>query len=379
MVTMNDALRTVRKVSPAERAMPDSSDTKPVRESEQFDWGALARYARAKLAVVLGGQFDLAAPMTVEQFPGGHSNLTYLLRFGDQEFVMRRPPLGPVPPRAHDMAREFRILEAVHPVFPLAPQPFVLCEDANVIGSIFYLMERRHGQVVRSYEPPELADRPEARRRLSKAIVDALADLHAVDIEAHGLVALGKPVGFVDRQVRGWTERWKRSQTSDLPEMDALAAWLTERLPADPPRPTLVHGDFKLDNVMLDPSDVGRIVGVFDWEMSAVGEPLIDLGILLAYWVHVSTASQRDAVASVTHHPGWFTRAEILEHYGGATGLDLTNIPFYEVFAVFKLAVVLQQIFYRYHRGQTDDPRFADLDERVGWLARTATDLAGKA
>jgi aminoglycoside phosphotransferase (APT) family kinase protein len=356
-----------------------SSDTKPVRASEQLDWEALERYVRERLAAVLKRQFDPSLPMTVDQFPGGHSNLTYLLRFGNQEFVMRRPPFGPVPPRAHDMAREYRILESVHPVFSLAPQPFVLCEDASVIGSIFYLMERRHGLVVRSAEPPELADRPEARRRASKAMVDALADLHTVDIEADGLVALGKPAGFVERQVRGWTERWKGSQTSDLPEMDMLAAWLAERVPPDTPRPTLVHGDFKLDNVMLDASDVGRIVAVFDWEMSAVGDPLIDLGILLAYWVHVSTASQRDAVASVTHQPGWFTRAEILEHYGAATGVDLTNITFFEVFAVFKLAVVLQQIFYRYHRGQTDDPRFATLDSRVTWLARIATALAGKA
>jgi len=376
---MSDTLISVRTHSPSHGEAPDSSDTKPVRESEQLDWGALTNYVREKLTTIIGPRFDAAAPMTVEQFPGGHSNLTYLLRFGDQEFVMRRPPLGPVPPRAHDMAREFRILETVHPVFPLAPQPFVLCEDANVIGSIFYLMERRHGLVVRSDEPSELADRPEARRRLSKAMVDALADLHTVDVEAYGLVSLGKPVGFVERQVRGWSERWKGSQTSELPEMDMLAAWLGGRLPPDPPRPTLVHGDFKLDNVMLDARDVGRIVGVFDWEMSAVGDPLIDLGILLAYWVHVSTASQRDAVASVTHQPGWFTRAEILEHYGGATGLDLTNIAFYEVFAVFKLAVVLQQIFYRYHRGQTDDARFADLDKRVAWLAQTAAALAGKA
>jgi aminoglycoside phosphotransferase (APT) family kinase protein len=376
---MTDPLHRVKNLFPSLGDAPDSSDTKPVRESEQLDWSALTNYVREKLTTILAPRFDAAAPMTVEQFPGGHSNLTYLLRFGDQEFVMRRPPLGPVPPRAHDMAREFRILEAVHPVYPLAPQPLVLCENASVIGSIFYLMERRHGLVVRSDEPPELADRPEARRRTSKAIVDALADLHTVDIEAHGLVALGKPLGFVERQVRGWTERWKGSQTTELPEMAVLAAWLAERLPADPPRPTLVHGDFKLDNVMLDGSDVGRIVGVLDWEMSAVGDPLIDLGILLAYWVHVSTASQRDAVDSVTRHSGWFTRAEILKHYGGATGLDLTNITFYEVFAVFKLAVVLQQIFYRYHRGQTDDPRFADLDKRVAWLARTAAALAGKA
>jgi aminoglycoside phosphotransferase (APT) family kinase protein len=358
--------------------MVDSSDTKPVRASEQLDWDALAGYVREKLAAVLGEGFDAGAPLMVEQFPGGHSNLTYLLRFGTQEFVMRRPPFGPVPPKAHDMAREYRILEAVHPVYTLAPRPFLLCEDASVTGSTFYVMERRRGLVVRSEEPPGLLDRPPERRRASAAMVDALADLHAVDIEAHGLAALGKPAGFVERQVRGWNERWHGSQTTELPEMDSLAAWLIERLPTGAPVPTLVHGDFKLDNVMLDALDVGRVVGVFDWEMATVGDPLVDLGIMLGYWVHTATAMQRDTVASVTHREGWYTRADILERYGERTGFDLTNIAFYEVFAVFKLAVVLQQIFYRYHRGQTDDPRFAALDERVAWLARIATALAEK-
>src|SRR6266550_7517705 len=207
---MSDALSRVKKLSPSHGEVPDSSDTKPVRESEQLDWGALANYVREKLTTILGPAFDATAPMTVEQFPGGHSNLTYLLRFGHQEFVMRRPPFGPVPPKAHDMARECRILAAVHPVFPLAPQPHVLCEDANVIGSTFYIMERRHGLVVRYGEPPELVDQPGARRRVSEAMVDALADLHSVDINAHGLAALGKPAGFVERQVRGWSERWQR-------------------------------------------------------------------------------------------------------------------------------------------------------------------------
>jgi aminoglycoside phosphotransferase (APT) family kinase protein len=372
---MSDAPTRVQTLSPSRGETPDSSDTRPVRASEQLDWDSLAAYAREKLVAVLGKHFDFAAPMTVEQFPGGHSNLTYLLRFGAQEFALRRPPFGPVPPKAHDMAREYRILEAVHPIFPLAPRPFVLCEDASVIGSTFYIMERRRGLVVRHDEPPGLADRPDARRRVSQALVDALATLHAVDINAHGLNDLGKPAGFVDRQVRGWGERWKGSQTSELPEMDTLAAWLAERLPPDPPRSTLVHGDFKLDNVMLDATDVRRVVAVFDWEMTAVGDPLVDVGILLCYWVHASTLSPRDSLTSVTHREGWFTRVEILERYGARTGNDLTNITFYEVFAVFKLAVVLQQIFYRYHRGQTDDPRFAELDKRVAWLARIGASL----
>ncbi len=375
---MSDVPSSSETPSPAEGATADSSDTNPVRASEQLDWDALAGYARQRLAAELGDGFDDTAPMIVEQFPGGHSNLTYLLRFGRQEFVMRRPPFGPVPPKAHDMARECRILAAVHPVFPLAPRPYVLCEDASVIGSTFYLMERRHGLVVRYDEPPEIADQPEARRRVSAAMVDALADLHTVDINAHGLAALGKPAGFVERQVRGWSERWKRSQTSEQPGMDLLAAWLVDRLPPDAPRPTLLHGDFKLDNVMLDALDVGRLVAVFDWEMSAVGDPLVDLGILLAYWIHTVPASQGDALTSVTRRAGWFTRAEMLERYAARTGRDLTEIEFYEVFAVFKLAVVLQQIFYRYHRGQTDDARFARLDERVTWLERIATALAEK-
>jgi aminoglycoside phosphotransferase (APT) family kinase protein len=359
--------------------MTQASDTRPVRESEQLDWESLAAYLRARLPEVVGEGVDEDSPLTVEQFPGGHSNLTYLVRFGGQEFVMRRPPFGPVAPKAHDMAREFRILEALHPVFPLAPRPFLLCEETGVIGSVFYLMERRRGLVVRTEEPPELEDRPAERRRASAALVDALAELHAVDIRAHGLDSLGKPAGFVERQVRGWADRWHRSQTDELPEMDALVPWLSGRLPKDPERPTLVHGDYKLDNVMLDAGNVGRVVGVFDWEMSAVGDPLVDLGILLGYWVHTAEPGERrDTVSAVTNREGWFKREEILERYGARTGADLSGVRFYEVFAVFKLAVVLQQIFFRYRRGQTDDPRFAALGERVSWLARIATRLAEK-
>ena len=356
--------------------MLSSSDTKPVRSSEQLDWDALDRYVRPKLTEQLGDGFDAETSMTVEQFPGGHSNLTYLLRFGKQEFAMRRPPFGPVPPKAHDMARECRILKAIHPVFPLAPKPYLLCEDTSVIGSTFYVMERRQGVVVRSEEPPQLADQPEQRKSVSRAVVDTLADLHLVDIDAHNLSSLGKATGFVERQVQGWTQRWHGSKTSEQAEMNALSQWLLERLPPDPIRPTLLHGDYKLDNIMLESHDLGRLVAVFDWEMSAVGDPLVDLGIFLAYWVHTAPAAQRDSLAAVTTKPGWFTREEVLERYAARTNLNVSNIKFYEVFAVFKLAVVLQQIFYRYHRGQTDDARFAELDKRVELLAHMATTLA---
>ena len=249
------------------------TDARDVRAGEQLDWTRLTAWLRERLPACGVPGLDVSREPTVAQFPGGHSNLTYLVRFGDTDIVVRRPPFGPVAPTAHDMAREFRWLSAMHRVFPLAPRPYLLCEDTSVIGAVFYAMERRRGIVVRVEEPPALAN-PAARTRLSGALIDTLADLHAIDVNANGLQTLGKPAGFVERQVRGWTERWQRSRTDALPEMDALATWLREHLPGDPASPSVVHGDFKLDNVMLDPDDVGRLVAVFDWEMSALGDPL---------------------------------------------------------------------------------------------------------
>jgi len=347
-----------------------------IRPGEQLEWDRLESYLRGRLGAGVIPAADLAQPMETSQFPGGHSNLTYLIRFGASELVVRRAPLGPVPRKAHDMAREYRWLAAVHPLFPLAPRPYLLCEDTSVIGATFYVMERRRGLVVRHTEPPEICDRPPARRRVSEALVDTLAHLHAVDVSNDPVSALGRPAGFVERQVHGWIERWHGSQTTTLAEMDALADWLLARLPPDPATPTIVHGDFKLDNVMLDPLDVGRIVAVFDWEMSALGDPLIDVGILLAYWSPTSPPSQRDALTAVTDRPGYLSRDELVDRYAARSGRDVSSIRFYEVFAVFKIAVVIQQIFYRYARGQTNDHRFASFDKRVEFLARAAEALA---
>jgi aminoglycoside phosphotransferase (APT) family kinase protein len=352
-------------------------DTRDVRSTEQLDWSALAKYLRWHLAEHQIPGLDLAADMQVSQFPGGHSNLTYLVRFGGAELVLRRPPLGPVPPKAHDMAREFRWLAGVHPVFELAPRPYVLCEDPAIIGSVFYVMERRRGVVVRQEEPVGLANRPEVRRALSESLVDTLASLHSIDVTRGALAALGKPEGFVERQVRGWTSRWEGSKLDELPEMDALRDWLIARLPANPDMPAIVHGDYKLDNVLLDPLDVTRLVAIFDWEMSALGDPLVDLGILLAYWRPTAPPEQRDALTSVTHRDGYFTREEIIDRYTAQSGRDLSNIRYYETFALFKIAVVIQQIYYRYRRGQTDDPRFANFGERVTFLARRAVEVGG--
>jgi len=337
-----------------------SDETRPVRTGEQLDAARLEAYLRERL--------QPSGAMELRQFAGGHSNLTYLVRFGDTELVLRRPPLGPVAPTAHDMAREYRWLSALHPVFPNAPRPLLLCEDGSVIGAVFYVMERRTGRVVRHEDVAAWATRPEDCRRVSHALVDTLAELHRLDLQAHGLLHLGKPAGFVMRQVRGWSERWQRSKLDALPEMDELSAWLQERLPPDPEVPAIVHGDFKLDNVMLDREDAGRIVGVLDWEMCALGDPLVDLGILLCYWP--PSAPGERPKASDAH--GWLLRDEIVARYAERSGRDVSRVRYYETFALFKVAVVIQQIYYRYARGQTDDPRFKEFGPRVGALAREA-------
>lgn len=348
-------------------------DIRPVRSGEELDWARLEAWLREHVRASDIPELDLRQGMEVAQFPGGHSNLTYHVRFGATELVVRRPPFGPVPPTAHDMAREYRWLSAVHPVYPLAPRVFALCEDPSIIGSTFYVMERRHGVVVRDDEPPAIKNHPGMRRQVSLALIDALADLHAIDIAAGGLTHLGKPHGFVERQVRGWTERWNRSKTSEMPAMDALARWLIESLPANPTRPTIVHGDFKLDNLMLDVMNPSRLIAVFDWEMAALGDPLVDLGILLAYWA--ATESPRDSLATVTTRPGWLAPTELVDRYAERSGRDLGTLRFFEVFALFKVAVVIQQIYYRFVNGQTSDPRFANFGDRVTYLARRAATL----
>ncbi|MGH9799420.1 MAG: phosphotransferase family protein [Blastocatellia bacterium] len=354
--------------------MPTTTDTAPIRPGEDLNWAALEAYLHEHLPSQLDGEpFDPNAKFEIAQFPGGHSNLTYCVRFGGLEFVMRRPPFGPVAPTAHDMPREYRLLAAIHPHFKLAPKPYVLCEDAAVIGAPFYLMERRRGIVVRQIVPPEIGEDLALRHRVSESLVDTLADLHAVDIQATGLSKIGKPAGFVKRQVEGWAGRWERSKTSELPEMTEAARWLIERLPPDPEVPTLVHNDYKLDNLMLDAADPSRLVAILDWEMCTVGDPLIDLGLLLCYWPQADDEELfADSLRSVTMLPGWMTRAEIVDRYAARSGCDLSNIGYYHTFAVFKLAVVIQQIYYRYHVGQTQDTRFADFYKRVAALAAMA-------
>jgi aminoglycoside phosphotransferase (APT) family kinase protein len=347
------------------------SDTAVVRPGEELDAKALAGYLSTRLP---GG----ASAIDVEQFPKGHSNLVYLVRAGGREYVLRRPPLGPVAPKAHDMAREYRVLQAVHPHFAEAPEVFLLCEDPSIIGGPFFLMERRRGIVIRDSAPPELAAIPDYPRLVSEAFIDCLVRLHSIDISQDGLHSLGRPEGFVERQVRGWAERWTRARTEELPEMDRVVQWLRERLPQSDGA-TLVHNDYKLDNVMLQPAG-NRVEAVLDWEMTTIGDPLADLGLTLCYWTWVAAAQETPlpATPAITAQPGWYTRDQFLHRYAQRTGRDVTHIGYHEVLGVFKLAVILQQIFYRFHRGQTKDERFRDFDRRVRGLAKLATSLMEK-
>jgi aminoglycoside phosphotransferase (APT) family kinase protein len=340
-----------------------------VRADERFDEQRLARYLRGQLE-------GSDQPLSVQQFAGGHANLTYRLRYGDGkraiEYVLRRPPLGPVAPRSHDMSREYRVLSVLYRIFPLAPRAFVFCDDPELIGAPFFVMERRRGIVVRGAIPSEFGagEDPVANRKLSQVVIDTLADFHAADAKQVGLDDLGHPEGFLERQVKGWTERWERAKTEENTLADELAAWLSDALPVSP-APTLLHNDWRLDNMAVAPDDPGRCVAVYDWDMCTRGDPLADLGTVLSVWY-----APEEVPASLnpmpTHTPGFLSREEAARRYAGRTGRDVSEFDYYLVFGTFKMAVVLQQIYVRFHRGQTRDQRFAGMGEGAKALFRLA-------
>jgi aminoglycoside phosphotransferase (APT) family kinase protein len=344
------------------------SDTAAVRRGEALDIAALTEHLRGKIEGVERG-------IAVEQFPHGHSNLTYLLKMGGRDYVLRRAPLGPVAPKAHDMAREFRMLKAVHAHFSQAPEVYLLCEDPAVLGAVFFLMERRRGTILRDDVPPEVAEVHDHPRLVSEAFIDCLVRLHAVDVSAPDLAALGKPQGFLERQVRGWAERWNRAKTEELPAMDGVIEWLAERLPSSA-APALVHNDYKLDNVMFRAGSLDGVEAVLDWEMTTIGDPLADVGLALCYWAWADSPQMGEwRFPAVTSRAGWYTRGQFVQRYAERTGRDMTSIGYYEVLGIFKMAVILQQIYYRFHRGQTQDARFSNFDKRVKATAALAASL----
>ena len=349
-----------------------AEDTIAVRTGEAFDLPRVEQYLRSHIEGLGEGSLQ------VRQFPSGASNLTYLVQIGDWEGVLRRPPFGPVPPKAHDMEREAGLLQKISPAFPLAPMPYVFCNDLSILGVPFYVMERRKGMVLNNAFPPGVTPTGELCRRISLTVVETLVQIHAVDWQAAGLSEFGHPEGFLARQVKGWIERYFRAQTDDIPQVEPLTRWLAEHVPQSP-APTLIHNDFKLNNMILDSNDLTRPVAVLDWEMATVGDPLFDLAVSLTYWVTSEDPEELQTVLpTVTTLPGFINRAEFMEIYAQKSGRDLSSMHFYMTFAYFKLAVIIQQIYARWKKGQTQDERFAIFSSRVRDVIVYAARLAGE-
>ena len=350
-----------------------SSGAGPVRDEDAFDVPRVASWLREN-ATDAGG---LDGIPEVGQFGGGASNLTYLLRYAasatapaGRDLVLRRPPAGTKAKGAHDMRREHDLQAALAPVFPLVPRMVACCQDHEVLGSDFYVMERVAGIILRRNLPAELGLDADTTRRLCVAAVDTLADLHAVDVEAAGLAGLGRGPGYVGRQVAGWSERYRKARTPDVPDAEAVMAWLAAEQPPDVAT-VLIHNDFRFDNLILDPTDPTRIVGVLDWELATVGDPLMDLGSALAYWVQADDDLVMQRMRrQPTHAPGMLTRAEVVGRYTERAGLVVSpeQWRFYEVFGLFRLAVIAQQIYYRFVHGQTTNPAFAEFGAAVAYL-----------
>jgi len=341
---------------------------RPVRSGEELDL--------EKLTAFVENELGAHGAVTVEQFPGGHSNLTYLVHHGDREYVLRRPPFGSKVKSAHDMGREVAVLSKLAPVYARAPRVFAYEATGDVLGAPFYLMERRRGVILRKDLPAELASDHARVRRICELLIDALVDLHAVDYVAAGLGEFGKPAGYIHRQVTGWTERYRGSQTDDIPAIDQVASWLATHEPAES-APALIHNDFKFDNVIFDPS-LESITGVLDWEMTTIGDPLMDLGTSLSYWAQASDPpAYHQLPFGPTARPGMMTREEVARRYLERSGRTTDHLVFFYAFGLLKTAVIAQQIYYRYAKGLTKDPRFAPFIFAVrllGEQARTAID-----
>ncbi len=342
-----------------------------MRAGEELDATRLAAYLSSAVPGFRG-------PLEVSQFASGFSNLTYLLRAPGVEWVLRRPPFGTRPRSGHDMGREYRVLKALEGRFPEAPRAVAYCEDETVIGAPFYLAERIRGIILRREYPAGIEPVPALVRAQQEALADGLARLHAVDFAAAGLGDLGQPAGYVQRQVEGWARRLERAGTDDAPQAGPVLEWLHANLPAEAARAVLLHNDYKLDNVVFDPGQPSRLIGVLDWEMTTLGDPRMDVGCSLAYWIQADDPPWLAATRTLpTHLPGSMRRIEFIRRYAAAAGIEGGDWEFFYAFGLFRLAVVAQQIYYRYRLGQTRDARFAALGPMVHALVRAAEMAAG--
>lgn len=334
-----------------------------------LNWEAIAQYLRVNISGLSN------EPIEVKKFPAGYSNLTYLIKIGEWEAVLRRPPLGMIPPKAHDMEREYRILTKLYPVFPLAPKPYLYCENSSIMDKHFYVMEKKDGHVLDEELPIEYGSAEVVGKTISEAMVENLVKLHDIDIEKANLMDIGKPEGYLERQVHGWIKRYHQSKTDDILGTEEIENYLTAHIPPSP-KATIVHNDFKLNNMMFDRNNPSKVVGVFDWELCTIGDPLTDLGSALAYWTEQGEAET--GLTSVTNQPGFLRRKDLIELYAKKSNRDLSNIDYYLTFAFYKIAVILQQIYYRYKMGEIQDERFKNLNIGIHNLMSQALNAKNK-
>lgn len=322
------------------------------RKGEELDAHIVDSYLRDSIP-------GLEGDISIKQFPSGNSNLTYSIGYNNRELILRRPPAGTKAKSAHDMGREYRVLNALKDEFPYCPRPLVYCEDESVMGSSFYVMERIEGIIFRKDIPEGLVYTPEEMTRLNENFVQLWADLHAIDYKKVGLENFGRPEGYVKRQVDGWTKRYRNARTPDAPDFEKVMQWLHDNMPEDSLRPCIIHNDFKPDNLVLNPDNPTEIIGLLDWEMATIGDPLMDLGGGLAYWVQEGDPDNLIGIhQQVTMEKGCLTREQIISLYSKITGRAVDNFNFYYCFGLFRLAVISQQIYYRAYHGQSSNPAF---------------------
>ena len=344
----------------------------PARSGEEPDTARLEAFLRDSIP-------GLTGEMTITQFPSGHSNLTYLVAFGNREMVLRRPPFGYKAKSAHDMSREYKVLKALHGVFPYAPEPLAYTNDPSILGDEFYAMERLIGIILRRDLPPGLSFTPGQASRLCDNFLQVLIEFQSIDYHAVGLGDLGRPRGYVARQVAGTNKRYRAARTPDAPDCEAYMSWLEEKQPPDTDRPALIHNDFKFDNMVLDPQDPTRCIGILDWELTTVGDPLMDLGISLSYWVQPDDPLELELTRlGPTNIEGMLTREQMLRRYEEKSGRNVKHYDFYYLFGLFRMLVVIQQMYFRFHQGQTRDSRFKDIVQGVAILNDIALRIIGQ-
>ncbi len=339
-----------------------------VRPGEELDTKALSAYLAANFS-------SFTPPFKIRQYPSGYSNLTYQISWGDTNWILRRPPIGAQVKSGHDMHREYKILSGLSTIYDLAPKPLAFCDDSSVLSAPFYIMERIDGIILRTGLPDAMQPDRQTMARIARSFIHTLAALHKLDYAKAGLKDLGKPEGYVQRQITGWIKRYKQAKTDQIPAMDQVGSWLQQHQPPET-SPSLIHNDFKYDNLVLAPDNWAEVIGILDWEMATIGDPLMDLGTTLGYWVEPDDPPAMQALKlSPTTLPGNPTRATLAAWYCEASGKPIKDLVFYYVYGLFKIGVIVQQIYARYKQGHTKDKRFAGLIHAV----RACSDMATRA